>query len=307
MNSNAKVLQRICVLGNAGIETKAFVDMFPQKNCEAIMKRTCINVGGSGAHVASALSALGLKVNLITQVGKDQNGDRVLSELRSLGVDLSYVFVSDSPTTLLYSIFDKNSNRIFFISPTKFDEKTMLQKLSNAFQNSHLMIVCPTTPFISLKAAEVGKDAGKLLVIAPQAAFVEMPQKWIGKFFGLADIIFLNEGELCHYTKITDFQVALKHPLFRDSEIIIVTKGEKGCTVVSGGKVINEQARRVRVVEPSGAGDEFLAGFLWSLIQDHDLRRAARAGCLAGSYVCTEEELFKKVSLLKNLLLNKKW
>jgi len=296
--------RKVCVLGNAGIETKIFVESFPEKNCEMIAKKTYINVGGSGAHIAAALSVLGFKVDFVSQIGRDSDGRKVLSELRKIGVEVSSVLLSDSPTIRFFSIFDKNYDRLFFISPTTWDEKAVLEKLKEIVRKTDMVIICPTTPYISLRAAKLAKQFDKLLIISPQAAFTKMPREWTRRFFGVADFIFLNESELYYYTGHINFEDALRSIAFNNKQIIVITRGERGCTVIHDGEIINQEGRCVEVVDPSGSGDEFLAGFIWSYIQTYNFKIAAKVGCLAGSCACRESELFKKVLLLKKMLLN---
>jgi sugar/nucleoside kinase (ribokinase family) len=294
------------VLGNAGIETKIFVNEIPKKNMEAKINRIAINVGGSAAHVAGALAILGMKSYLVTQIGKDESGGKVFSELKALDVDLSYSIVSDNPTTSFFSIIDRNFNRMFLIKQTKLNEKALLGKFKEALQQSHLLVICPATPSLTLAAAKLGKKSDKLVIISPQAAFIQESQEWIRKFFTLANLIFLNEEELLYYTKASALSKALIHPLFIDDQIVVVTRGAKGCIVTSKGKIINSCGKHGQIVDSSGAGDAFLAGFLWSYTRNHDLKKASRMGCLAGFAASKKEELSEKVILLRKVISGEK-
>jgi len=296
-------IERISVIGNAAIETKIFLDAIPTRNCETNIKKMCISIGGSGAYVAGALRVLGLEVNIITQLGNDSYGKHVLSALRRTAVDLGYVLLSSSLTSSFISIFDKDFNRIFLLRSVKWNEKITLQRLVNALQHSDLLMLCPTTRSITMEAAKLCKTSAKLLAISPEAAFIGQPQKWIDKLFKFADFLFLNESELCHYTNSPNLKKALERMAIENDQIVVVTRGRKGCMVISREGIISEKGEAGEVIDPTGAGSLFLASFIWSLANNHNLREASRIGCLGGYAACTSEKFTEKLVALKKTLI----
>jgi sugar/nucleoside kinase (ribokinase family) len=300
-------MEKICVLGNAGIEIKIFLQRIPEKNQEEEIKNIVVDIGGSGACVAAAFSSLGFKSFIVTQIGKNSNGNKVLSKLRELRVDISHTLISLNSTISFFSIFDGDFNRMFLIKPIKYSEKKILENFKKSANRTNLLVICPTMPSLSLKAAEIGKKMEKVVVISPQSAFIRKPYQWLKKFFAMADFIFLNIYELLNYTKTESLPQALKSSLMNGDQIVVVTKGSRGCTVISKGKTINTSGVGRYVIDPTGAGDAFLAGFLWSYMKDHDLKKASHEGCLAGSAFCMAKKLSKKASLLKDAIIHRRF
>jgi len=293
---------RVCVLGNIGLERKLFVSSFPRTDGEAVIERMLDDFGGTALFCTIALNILGCKTHLISQIGPDLEGEKVASFLQEANVDTTYIHPSDSSTTCFFSIYDRNFNRIVFAKEGRWNESRTLLMLTEALVDSETLVICPTTPSLSMKAAELSRRQNKTLVISPTGAFSEKPIEWMIRFFGMADFVFLNEKELSLYSGSNDLSQALKTLRFRDNQTIVVTCGRRGCIIISRGKRIHQPSRTVTKVEdPSGAGDALLSAFLWSLKQGCNMKRAAFYGCLAGSAFTKGRTIKEKKALLKKL------
>ena len=98
---------------------------------------------------------------------------------------------------------------------------------------------------------------------------------------GTVDLVFANEAELHSLYQTSDFDGALKQ-LRADTKLEIVTRSEKGCVVAAKDGVASVPAFPIeKLVDTTGAGDLFAAGFLFGLVRDashEDVRAARRAG-----------------------------
>jgi len=99
------------------------------------------------------------------------------------------------------------------------------------------------------------------------------------------DVVFANESELHSLYETADFDTAVK-ALRADARLAVVTRSEKGCLIVTREQTDVVRAAPVeRVVDATGAGDLFAAGFLVGLSRGADHRAAARLGTLAAAEV----------------------
>ena len=294
------ISRRICVVGNTSIETKIFIEEFPPKNCETIIKRMYKTIGGSAACSATVLSRLGFRVCIVTQVAEEE-GDELLLALRSAGVNIAHV-IRKGPPSLFYSIFDGSFNRNIFIRSTQWDEEAMLSHLHQAIEDAEILILCPTTVSIFTSALEMWKNTGRTIITSPQSAFTEEPPDIISKIFALSDLVFLNETEVCIYTGTSTLQAAVDNLRLNTSQIVIITRGSSGCLVISHQGVIDQPAIKGDVIDPSGAGDSFMAGFLLALEQKQSLKDAAYMGCFAGFAACKVPYLVEEGFLIKDYL-----
>jgi len=114
---------------------------------------------------------------------------------------------------------------------------------------------------------------------------------------GTVDLIFANESELHSLYQTADFDTALKQ-LREDTKLGVVTRSEKGCVVVSKQGVVAAPAYPIeKLVDTTGAGDLFAAGFLFGLVRNAGHEDAGRLGALAAAEVIQHIGARPQVSL----------
>jgi sugar/nucleoside kinase (ribokinase family) len=139
-----------------------------------------------------------------------------------------------------------------------------------------------------LKAAKIAHGAGRDVALTLSDAFCV--DRYRAEFLelirnGTVDLVFANERELHSLYQTADFDTALA-ALRNDAPLAVITRSEKGCLVVSREETDAVPANPVeRVVDATGAGDLFAAGFLVGLSQGADNRTAAQLGALAAAEV----------------------
>ena len=114
---------------------------------------------------------------------------------------------------------------------------------------------------------------------------------------GTVDLVFANEAELHSLYQTSDFDTALKQ-LRSDAKLGVVTRSEKGCVVAS--RTASSRCRRFRLqklVDTTGAGDLFAAGFLFGLVRNAGYENAGRLGALAAAEVIQHIGARPQVSL----------
>jgi adenosine kinase len=139
-----------------------------------------------------------------------------------------------------------------------------------------------------VKAAGIAHKAGRRVALTLSDAFcVDRYRDEFVKLIrdGTVDIVFANERELHSLYQTADFDSALA-AVRGDASLAVVTRSEKGCVVVQGTTTERVEAAPIgRVVDATGAGDLFAAGFLVGHSRGKDLRTSARLGALAAAEV----------------------
>ena len=139
-----------------------------------------------------------------------------------------------------------------------------------------------------MKAATIAHGAGREVALTLSDSFCV--DRYRDEFLdlmrkGTVDVIFANESELHSLYQTADFDTALKQ-LSADARLGVVTRSEKGCVVVSNGGVVAVPASPIReLVDTTGAGDLFAAGFLFGLVRNAGHENAGRLGALAAAEV----------------------
>jgi adenosine kinase len=139
-----------------------------------------------------------------------------------------------------------------------------------------------------LKAAKIAHEAGRDVALTLSDAFCV--DRYRAEFVelirsGTVDLVFANERELHSLYETADFDTAV-NALRKDARMGVVTRSEKGCLVITREETDAVPAAPVaRVVDATGAGDLFAAGFLVGLSRGADNRTCARLGAMAAAEV----------------------
>jgi len=251
--------------------------------------------GGSAANTIVGCASLGGRSAFVGKVKDDELGRVFAHDIRAAGVAFDTPPASEGPSTARCYVL---------VSPD--GERTMNTYLGAA-QDLHPRDIDPEAIAASaitylegylwdpkhakdafLKAAAAAHEAKRTVALTLSDAFCV--DRWRDEFLGLVrdgtvDLLFANEAELRSLYQAADFDTALA-ALRREARLAVVTRSEKGCVVVSRDRVLAVPASPVeRVVDTTGAGDLFAAGFLIGVAQGVGHERAASLGALAAAEV----------------------
>jgi sugar/nucleoside kinase (ribokinase family) len=263
--------------------------------------------GGSGANTIVGIANLGARAAFIGKVRDDQIGKLYTHDIRAAGVAFDTAAASDGP-----------ASGCSYILVTPDGERTMNTYLGAA-QNlvpddvdaaqiaaSHIVYLegylwdPASAKEAFVKAATIAHGAGRQVALTLSDSFcvdryrdefLELMRK------GTVDLVFANEAELHSLYQTADFETALKQ-LRADTKLGVVTRSEKGCVVASKEAVVAVPASPIdKLVDTTGAGDLFAAGFLFGLVRNAGHENAGRLGALAAAEVIQHIGARPQVSL----------
>jgi sugar/nucleoside kinase (ribokinase family) len=251
--------------------------------------------GGSAANTTVGLASLGARAAFVGKIKDDVLGRAFAHDIRAAGVAFDTAAATAGAST----------GRCYVLV-TPDGERTMNTFLGAA-QDLHPNDITAETIAASaviylegylwdpknakdafLKAAKIAHDAGRKVALSLSDAFCV--DRWRDEFLQLmrsrtVDLIFANEAELHSLYQSSDFDAAVR-ALRADIDIAVVTRSEKGCLVVGPDGIEAVPAFPVAsVVDTTGAGDLFAAGFLSGLARGADDRTCGRLGALAAAEV----------------------
>ncbi len=228
--------------------------------------------GGSAANTIAGMAALGRKCGFIGQVADDQFGKVFSHDIRAIGVDFTTPMRGEEPPTAQCLIFvtpdgQRTMNTFLGASqylPARALDKVMIERAAVLYLEGYLWD--PEEPRAAMREAiAIAKNAGRKVAFTLSDNFVISRH---GDDFrallnaGDIDILFANEGEICTLMDTEDFEaaVAAAAPL---AQTLVVTRSEKGAIAIQNGVRAEVAAEPVdKVVDTTGAGDLFAAGFL---------------------------------------------
>lgn len=250
--------------------------------------------GGSAANTIAGIAALGGQCGFIAKVRDDQLGHVFHHDMTSLGVRFPTAAASDGPATARCLILvtpdaQRTMNTYLGASPF-FDEADVdasaIRSAGVLYMEGYLFDR-PAAQNAFRKAAEIARAAGRRVAVTLSDPFCV--ERHRGSFIELldsyVDLVFANESEACALYETDDLEVAVDH-LAATGITAAITRSERGSLVVEGDQRTIVAADPVEeVVDTTGAGDLYAAGFLFGYSRGYDVERCARLGSMAAAEV----------------------
>ncbi|MCE3199484.1 PfkB family carbohydrate kinase [Paenibacillus sonchi] len=242
------------------------------------------NPGGAPANVVVVLAKLGKSTAFIGKVGEDQFGEYLTQVLRENGVSTKgLVKESRAKTTLAFVHLREDGDRSFsfYRNPGAdmllgIDDIDLEQiKGTKIFHFGSVSMTHEPSASATLKACVQAKENGALISFDPNLRpalwqDLEQAKTKIKEGLALADIVKISEEELPFITGLTDLEEGTRQIQTQFKvKVVLVTKAEKGCFIRfgPGSKWADVPGYKVDTVDTTGAGDAFLGGFLYQLLE----------------------------------------
>jgi sugar/nucleoside kinase (ribokinase family) len=261
---------------------------------EAMGPATVIS-GGSAANTIVGLASFGARTAFIGKVKADETGHAFTHDIRSIGVTFDTPAAKDGPATarclVLVTPDGERTMNTFLgacqnLTPDDVDEDKV--RASEIVYLEGYLWDPPAAKEAFKKAAAIAHAAGRRVALTLSDSFCV--DRYRDEFIGLirqrhVDILFANQHELRSLYQTADFDTALN--ALRDEDIIgVVTRSEQGSVTVTREETHAVPAFPIeKLIDTTGAGDLFAAGFLAGLSRNADYVSCGRLGALAAAEV----------------------
>jgi len=277
---------------------KGAMTLIEEEQAEALYKKMGPGMemsGGSAANTIAAFAAMGGRAGYIGKVSNDQLGNVFRHDICASGVQFTTAPLEDGPSTARCLILiTPDAQRTMctylgacvWIAPSDLDE-AMIANAGVTYLEGYLFDR-PRAKQTFRRAAEVAHAAGKKVALSLSDAFCV--ERHRDEFLDLVehhvDILFANESEIMSLYKTEDFDRAVQY-VKEHCELAALTRSEKGSVIVSktGEPIIVPAAPVAKVVDTTGAGDMYAAGFLFGHARGFPLAECGYLGSLAAAEV----------------------
>lgn len=251
--------------------------------------------GGSAANTLAGLAELGARCAFIGQVANDQLGEIFAHDIRAAGVDFTTPTREDEPPTarcLILVTPDGQRTMNTFLGASQFLPASAIDKdliASAAILYLEGYLWDPEEPRNAmLSAMQTARDAGRKIAFTMSDAFVieryrDDFQKLLDN--SMIDILFANEAEILSLTQLDDFDAAVA-AVASKVPTLVVTRGPDGAVAVQDGEHAAVRAQPIeKLVDTTGAGDLFAAGFLKGMVDGRPLSQCLTMGAIAAAEI----------------------
>lgn len=270
------------------------VDMDRVKEIYAKMPPAQEVSGGSCGNTMAGFASLGGKGVFIGKVRDDQLGDVFRRDLQSIGVDFFTPAATEGPQTgscLVLITPDAQRTMCTYLGAAsnltpKDIDKDIIQAAKVVYMEGYLFDP-PDAQDAFVEAADLAHDAGQKVSITLSDPFCVDRHRHAFQMLVAdhTDILFGNEEEIKSLYQVDDFDAALQQ-VRGHCEIACLTRSSKGSVILSGDEVhIIDPMPLDPVVDTTGAGDQFAAGFLYGYTQGMDLRKCGEIATLTATEV----------------------
>jgi sugar/nucleoside kinase (ribokinase family) len=260
-----------------------------------IMGQATMTSGGSAANTIVGVASLGGRTGYIGKVKADDLGKHFAHDIKAGNIHYStpaaidgaataccYIFVTPDGERTMNTYLGASQN----LSVDDIDE-ALVASAKITYLEGYLWDPLEAKKAFR-KAADIAHAKGRKVALTLSDSFCV--DRYRAEFLdlmksGTVDLVFANESELHALYQTSDFATALD-ALRVDVKLGVVTRGEQGCVAVSNTDTIAVKASPIQtLVDTTGAGDLFAAGFLHGLTQNLDIRASAQLGGLAAAHI----------------------
>lgn len=248
--------------------------------------------GGSAANTCAVAAALGSRVAFLGKVAADQLGSVFRHDITAAGVHFPTPPLAEgAPTARCLILVTPDGQRTMntflgaCVSFGEHDVDTALVAQAAVTYLEGYLFDPPAAQAAFRRAAKAARAAGRQVALSLSDAFCVNRHR--DAFRGLlpdVDILFANEAEICALYEVNDFRAAVDAAR-SDVAVAALTQSESGSVVVRGRETVRVRAAPAVLVDSTGAGDAYAAGFLAAYTRGRDLGVCGRLGSLAAAEV----------------------
>ncbi|MBN7816070.1 carbohydrate kinase family protein [Algoriphagus pacificus] len=254
--------------------------------------------GGAPMNVALNLHQLGLNSILISAVGKDEDGEKLLEFLKGFQLPTNLIQQKEEHETskVLVDDSDPENMKYTIVSPVAWDFITWNPTMDEAVSSADAFVFgtlgVRNTESLNTLIKLLHHQTLRIFDANLRPPFYDF--EIIETLLGFADILKINEDELEIFADYFDLEPSVNAVCeYLDQhfpmDLICVTKGSKGALVYEKGHIIEHPGYKVKVEDSIGAGDAFLSGFIKMYLEDNPPEKTLDFASKLGAFVATKK------------------
>jgi ribokinase len=273
--------------GALNVDTLLKVDRLAGAEEESFIQDYTEACGGSAANTAVGLARLGCKVGFIGKVANDREGKLQIDCFRTEGVDTNGIIQAEKGKSgSVLGFVDKKGARALYINSgvnDTIEPRELKWDYVSQTKFLHLSSFVGEKSFRTQKKLLGNLPSEIKISFDPSSVYAQKGFAAIEPIIRNSYVLMPNAVELELLTGEADYRKGADLMIGMGVKIVAVKLGSKGCYVTDGHEKLTIEPFKVKVVDTTGAGDAFCAGFLYGLINDKSLSECGRLGNFVAS------------------------
>ena len=256
-------------------------------------------IGGAPLNVALRMNSLGLTITMISRIGKDEDGDDIVSFLKNQNVSSDSIQVGEDYKTGVVNVMinEKGNASYDILYPSSWDKIALTQEMVEKVSESDVFIfgslICRDE--VSRSTLYALLDSAKYKVLDANLRAPYYTTEVLIELMSKADFIKLNDEELWEISRklespFNSFEQNIKYIAKKtNTKQVCVTKGAFGAVLYYNDKFYYNSGYFIKVVDTVGAGDSFLATLIVRLLKGKSPQKSLNYACAIGALVAGRE------------------
>lgn len=246
-----------------------------------------MSIGGNAGNVAVNLKKYDFDVQVLGRVARDKLGSYIIRELEDLDVICNCMQFEDDCYTGVSIVFIENNGEKAILQYVGANHRLSFQK-EGLYEDADAVIITGLglIPEIEEHLVEITDYFKKkdMIIIADTSANTEfLLKKFDSRALSNIDYFMINEREILDLTNESNIEDAAQILCDRGSKNVIVKMGERGAYCFGSDKNFYKEAVKTGIVDTTGAGDAFLAGFTYALLNSMDIETCVEIANMEGA------------------------
>ena len=287
-------------IGSCGVDYFAIVPRLLGPDEKINVDRTEIHAGGVTGNNLTQVARLGASAGWLGLIGDDESGRLITKAFVDDGLDLSGVeTIQGEQSTFTWIPVDAQGERCIYMFPNingKLSADQVRRRFAPHIKTAkHFHTEASQLPLPPIQAGmQVARDAGVRVIfdldVAPSYfAHAKLgSEKDLIAALQLVDVLKPCKAAAREITGETDYEKIARKLLALGPKVVAVTMGAEGSLIASSGKMAHVPAFKVNVVDTTGAGDAFMGGLSYGLLQDWDPGRVGLFANACAAICCTK-------------------
>lgn len=270
----------VVLLGDANVDVVLEIDAMPLPGADALARSQTIGVGGSAANTAIMLHRLGLHAELVCCLGQDPWGEMAIDDLQTEGVGLQGLQrCTDHPTSINVVTVTPDHERTMFahrgasahLSPDQLDEQ-LITSAAVLYLSGYALLAEPQKS-AALRATALAKHAGIPCVLDVPVPAVEQARTALMNLIPQIELLVIGSNEAQLFTGTSDERSCIAALHEAGAKAVALKLGKAGAIFATRHEWVAVAGIPVRASDTTGAGDSFVAGAIFGLVQGWSLNR----------------------------------
>jgi sugar/nucleoside kinase (ribokinase family) len=276
---------RVVGIGQASVDHLAVVDRYPDPESKTELSGFSMQGGGTVANALATLAIFGVPTCFLGKVSDDDFGRFALRGLQDVKVDVSRVI--EQPGRLspfAFTLVERETRRrTVFFTGGNVDPIVSAELDLGVLSGTELLLLEGFHVEAEIRAAEEARRLGIRVVLD-----VATLREGMGELVALSDVLLASEryaSEVAPRGEVEDSLIELSR---MGPRVVVVTMGEEGSIGLEGDKLVHQPPFQVEVIDTTGAGDVYLGGYSYGLLQGWPLERCMQVASAAAGLSCRE-------------------